>query len=365
MPSGKIDRVALRTAKVDPWRSASPREPVDDLEATLGIVCAEVLSVDGVSPDDDLWELGLDSLEAVELVEAISELGWGRLPPGALLECTTPAAVAQTLRNQARRSHGPRQPSEIVVLNPDGDRAPIIALPGAGATAFGFHWIARALGPAQPVVVVEAHGLHTTGRPDRTVDAMAARAAATARARVTDGPIVLVGHSAGGLVAYAAAQQLSRAGHRVGVVMLDTPFPGMPRVAPAPAGAAPPHRRWLERLVRHPLAAVRRAPADLAVAVRKQWPGPPSTSPARYKAFTRIGADAARRYLPEPGDFPIVLLHPATSHAPATWAGWGAPIDPRGVRGTHLGMLRPPAVDDVVAQIVECRELLRAGEAGQ
>lgn len=351
-PIGKIDRVALRTVPIEPWRSAPVGDPFDDLEATVVIVCAEVLALDVVAPDDDLWELGLDSLEAVELVAAMSELGWGTVVPSALLEHTTPAALASMLRDRARRSHDPRRPSEIVVLNGGGDRSPIIALPGAGETAFAFHWIARALGPAQPVVVVEPRGLHTSGRPDRTIEAMAARAAPTAVARGGDAPAVLVGHSAGGLVAFATAQRLRRTGHPVGVVMLDTPFPGTPRVARNPGGTAPAHRRRLARTARQPMAALRRLRTETAVAVRAQWPGPPSMRPARYAAFTRIGADAARRYRPEPGDFPVVLLHPVDSHAAATWRGWDTQVDPHAVGGNHLTMLRPPAVDDVVAQIL-------------
>ena len=228
------------------------------------------------------------------------------------------------LRDRARRSHDPRRPSEIVVLNGDGDRTPIIALPGAGETAFAFHWIARALGPAQPVVVVEPHGLHTSGRPDRTIEAMAARAAATAEARVGDAPAVLVGHSAGGLVAYhdrpaTPAQRTpggrGDAGHAV------------PRGAAAGAATREPRPRrarggW-RGAARQPMAAIRRVRAETAVAVRTRWPGPPSMSPARYAAFTRIGGHAALGYRPEAGDFPVVLLHPVDAHAPGDLGGVG------------------------------------------
>lgn len=356
--SGKIDRVALRAAAAEPWRAGPPREPVDNLEAALAVISAEVLGLDSVAPDDDLWELGLDSLAAVEMAAAASELGWGPLTPTALLEHPTPAAVAQMLR-QSRRHHDPARASAVVFLNPRGERAPLVVLPGAGGTALACRGLARALGPDQPVLVVEPRGLHAPGVPARTIEAMAADVVEAIHAHARARPVIIVGHSAGGIAAYAAAQRLDGQQIPVAAVMLDTPFPGMRRSQPRPGAPQPTWTRRARLAARHPLMAIRRIRSEIAIAVRVRRPGRPSTSEARYAAFRHISVAAVRNYHPEPAAFPILLLHPDDSLAPATWAGWPS-IETRAVRGDHLGMLRTPVVDDVATEVLAFIERIRA-----
>lgn len=352
LPNGKVDRVTLRTEPVDPWRTRATRSARDALEADILVVCAEVLEVDDVGPDDDLWTLGLDSLRAVELAAGISELGWGRFDPSLALVRATPAAIAEVLR-AAAANHDPYRPSEVVAVTAGGASVPIVAFPGAGGTATAYLWLARALGPDQPFTVIEARGLHTPGRPDRTIPAAAGRAAALIGQAHPEGPLVLVGHSAGGVIAYETAQILHPS-REVRVALLDTDLPGAltppdARTTPATVTVRPPTPR--PDRSRRPRASVLarvphllgRALDEARVRLRARWPGPPSRNPIRFRAFTRIGARAIREYTPGPATFPVLLVHRNDTTRDA-WQPFCPQLTAATTTGNHLTMLRPPHV---------------------
>ncbi len=346
LPNGKVDRRALRSAPVEPWRAAPPRPPADALEADVLVMCAEALELDEVGADDDLWEIGLDSLRAVELAAAISELGWGPFDPSLPLQQVSAAAIAEVLRRGAA-DEDPHRPSEVVTLVPvsSGDHTPIVAVPGAGATASAYFWLARVLGPEQPFTVDEAHGLHTPGRPDRSVAAAARRTARRVADVHADGPVLLVGHSAGGAVAYEAGRLLHAAGRDVRVAVLDLvpstlrPASGGP-VPPAPVGAARGRRTRGPGRLPHLL---RRAVDEGRVRFRALRPGPPSRSLMRFRAFTLIGTRAVRRYQPGPATFPLLVVHTEATTG-AAWAGVAPDLTVAATTGSHLSMLRPPHV---------------------
>ncbi len=346
LPNGKVDRRALQCAPIEPWRTTPPRPPADALEADVLVMCAEALELDEVGVDDDLWEVGLDSLRAVELAAAISELGWGPFDPSIPLQRVSAAAIAEVLRRGAA-DEDPYRPSEVVTLIPVtvGNRTPIVAVPGAGGTASAYFWLARDLGPQQPFTVVEAHGLHTPGRPDRTVVAAARRTARHVADIHADGPVLLVGHSAGGAVAYEAGRLLHAAGRDVRVAVLDLvpstlhPATGGP-VPTAPVGAAPGRRTRGPGRLPHLL---RRAVDEGRVRFRALRPGPPSRSLTRFRAFTLIGTRAVRRYQAGPAAFPLLVVQTEATTGTA-WSRVAPDLTVAVTTGNHLTMLRPPHV---------------------
>ncbi len=317
---------------------------MDPLLADVVHLCATALRLETVGPDDDLWELGLDSLAAVDLALGCSDLGWGELEPTELIEAATPAALAEVLRTLARASFAPRV-SDVVVLTETGSRPPIVAFPGAGSTALAFRWLARTLGDDQPFRVVEAHGLHTVGDPDRTIDAQADRGAAALTGAVPEGPVVLVGHSAGGAVAFEVGRRLAAAGGSPVVVLLDAVLlwlqPRPPALRRWRSGLA----GWWDRLPRRALI---------------RDPGPPSQDPRRFAAFTDIGVRALVGYRPGPAAFPVWHLLVAGSGAATGWGDLPGGL----VAGEHLTMLSPPHVGGLAARIAEIVDLADPRAAG-
>ncbi len=329
---GKIDRATLLATQPVPWRSAAPRPPADEFERFAMGAAGTVLGTHDVHPDDDLWELGLDSLGAVELTVILEGAGWAHLEPAMLMDQRSPAALARL------REDTP-EPSEIVWLNRTGTKGPLFCIPGGGGTAMAYRWVAAALGADQPLVVIEQRGLHSPGRPDRTVEQAAARALAHIEqylgqraTAVDDGePVTVVGYSAGGVVAYEIAARLERLGRTVRLLLIDAPG-GCTR-----DGAAPPGGAMV--IAQGPGQAARRA-------ALRTWLNvfPASTVPReqRYRAYFLLSGRALRRYSPPAASFPVTMFHPGDSSMLAQWQGVADRMQPVHMPGNHYSMLEPP-----------------------
>lgn len=100
-PNGKIDRKALPAP--DTGRTARQREfvaPRTDQERTLSAIWAEVLHLERVGIEDNLFELGADSLHIFQIVARAGKVGM-RIPPALILKHRTIAAVLAQLDSGA------------------------------------------------------------------------------------------------------------------------------------------------------------------------------------------------------------------------------------------------------------------------
>lgn len=214
---GKTDRELLRSTRPEPWRSHPSRKSYSEPAAWIAGLVTRIADLGEVRPDDDIWSAGLDSLGAVELCAAIAASGLGEIDPTVLMEHTTPHAIEAHL-NSTRTPN----PSATVVLNPQGTRPPIFAIPGGGGTAFAFRSLAHDLGPEQPLVVIEPRGMHQPGTVDRTIEARALHALGCIDERLgTEQCCVLLGYSAGAVVALEVCRRLLAAGREAHLVLLD------------------------------------------------------------------------------------------------------------------------------------------------
>jgi amino acid adenylation domain-containing protein len=131
-------------------------------------------------------------------------------------------------------------PSPLVVIQSGAAGAtPVFAVPGAGANVTCFVPLALALGSDVPLYGLQPQGLDGAHAPIDTVQAAASVYADTIEAQAPSGPLVLVGHSFGGWVAFDTARQLRARGVLVkALVLLDSAVPN----------ARGPRGRTLDRL---------------------------------------------------------------------------------------------------------------------
>lgn len=133
-----------------------------------------------------------------------------RLLPAALL-----IAVAAILAGQPEQ--GPPHPAAFGAFGAAG--SPVVLVHGLGSRSADWLPVARRLAPHHRVVLVELPGHGGTDMTEPSLDA-AARAVDLGIAAETREPVVLVGHSIGGLVATAVALRDPR---RVrGLVLVET-----------------------------------------------------------------------------------------------------------------------------------------------
>lgn len=343
--NGKIDRTALRNTAIDPWVT-DHRAPQTEDQRFMCTHLAEMLELGQVGIDDDLFQLGLDSLGAIEFLQVLADAGIGELDPTALADHRTVSAIAELLA-----AGGVERTSDVVMLNRGGTAPMIIGVPGAGDMATRFWDLAAGLGPDRPIAVVEAHGLHVPGVVDRSVPAAATRVAAEARVLCPEGILTLMGHSAGAVVALEAAQQLHDSGRPVVVALLDPALSDGLVVEPVS-----PSRPWWRRppLRPGPLRQLPRSWGELRFRLYARWPGRPVNDPRRYRAFHLIGTHAVSQYRPAAVRFPVLWISAADSDIGCAQS---LEVDPGGwirrvtVPGDHLSIFRVPHVERLVAEL--------------
>lgn len=354
---GKLDRAVLQASEPERWRRQRARNWSTQLELLVITATARVLDLGDVGPDDDIWQLGIDSLAAVELCSILADAGCTELNPAALLEHRTPAAIAaelaRTRQTKRRGGHmgfarGGRSPA--VEFNPEGAQAPLFAIPGGGGTALEFHFLAERLGPDQPIVVIEPMGMHVRGRPDRTVESMARRARAEIDSRLPAAePCVVLGYSAGAIVAFELCHQLEANGRRVHLILLDA-SPSQTLTSTArPQRVTPAILLSPRRVIRSVGFRTRRA-------YRTRFPGSPALGQTHYQAFARILRRARNRHILREGQFPATLIRVVDNDPVLGTRGLVTSLDEHVVGGDHHSMLLPPHVSqlaDVISKVLD------------
>lgn len=340
--------------------------PADVAELEVLRSCIELTGQVDLGVEDDLWEAGLESLDAVILCDTLSDAGWGVLEPGDLVEARTVRDVRRLLGRSAPPA------STVVTFHADGTREPQFLVPPGGGTALAFVHLAAAFGPDQPLHVVEARGLHRPGPVDRTIEDLAAHVhTAIAERRRPDARCALIAYSSGVPIGFEAARRLRADGRDVALVMLDAgpecPFgnhvAGSRGTADTPV-APRTVSRWLRaRQARggiRPLALGVDAVRALRSRNRSEHdvrrlrslvadPGPPDLDPLRYEAFLEITLAAWSEHHPGPLDAPVLHVRSAEARDSRP----DPTLVPRCetvVAGTdHASVIRPPAVDAVAA----------------
>jgi acyl-coenzyme A synthetase/AMP-(fatty) acid ligase/thioesterase domain-containing protein/acyl carrier protein len=215
---GKVDRKALP----DPGRGRPrlevdhdpPRTPVE----TAAVQAFEaVLDLEGIGRFDEFFDLGGDSLSAVEVVVRLGRMIGRELDLDAFRDRATPAAIAERLAEDAERGE-----DRLVVFHEAGSRTPIVHVhSGHGFTISMAHLAATTEGTRPYLGVQMLHG-------DRTRDLLAVDRLATRYADLLDerrpGPVVVSGYSGGSFLAHAVAAELERRGRPVvALALLDPP----------------------------------------------------------------------------------------------------------------------------------------------
>jgi thioesterase domain-containing protein/NADP-dependent 3-hydroxy acid dehydrogenase YdfG len=222
----------------DAVSATSPGIPVpcgDHRVDVLTDIWVELLGAASVALDDDFFDLGGDSLLAVQVVYRMGSVLGRDLPGHLLIEHPTLGSVIRWLDAQSVEPDVQDDPRAHVVrltAGTDGHE-PMFFVHPAGGYVYFYRELARAVGPERAFYGIQMPAAN--GRPhnlDRIED-IAARYIAAVRTVSPEGPYLLGGSSFGGLVAFEMAQQLSALGSRVSLVaMIDSPAPaaGVPEL---------------------------------------------------------------------------------------------------------------------------------------
>ena len=214
-PNGKVDRKALPAPGRTALTAAAYAQPSDALEADLAAIWRRLLVLEQVGIDDRFFDIGGNSLLAVQLAWAIEKKVGHPCSLRTLFETGTIRTLAARLRTGSAEVDGSGM---IVELQGGGAGPQVVCICGihlyqqlADRLAPEFRTYGIYL-PNEQRIFDEASGTPV----GVSVEEMAAGYVRAVRAQQPHGPYLLVGVSFGGVLAYEIAQQLVQEGERSG-----------------------------------------------------------------------------------------------------------------------------------------------------
>ncbi len=229
-PSGKLDRKSLPAPTLGSERGA--QGPRNELEASVARIMREVLNAAHVGVSDDFFLVGGHSLLAARFVGRLRrELGLS-LNLRTLFENSTVEKLALAVRPPQAPAAGssslvsPAATPEPVALDVlsliragQGGTPVFFVHDGFGET-LAYRSLAHLLRPELPVYGLYPLAAQGVGMVHTRIPAMAAHYVERLRSVQPQGPYLLAGLCAGGVVAFEMARQLQQHGEAIGAVVL-------------------------------------------------------------------------------------------------------------------------------------------------
>jgi oxalate---CoA ligase len=337
--SGKVDRKALPS----PFRSEVRKittTVANDLERELCVILREVLKTAKVEPDDDFFELGGTSLQALLLFAKLERrLGYS-LSPTTLLRAPTVKHLAELMQE----TKGTAADQSLVPLRPAANGVPLFFVHSRVFFFSYYRHLIDALKSDRPVYGLQPPPMDGKRSIPRTVESIAADYVAEIRRVQPHGPYAVAGHSFGGRVSFEIAQQLVREGEEVNFLgLIDAAFRASPLGPSRKTMESGRFGRRFWNLIRHPQYIWDK----VFVRIFDVWLGLGLSVPHRYRAryYDLLCIRATRRHVAKPYSGHITMFSSA-GNCERHKALWG-PLALGGltvleVPGGHHDMMLPP-----------------------
>lgn len=360
--NGKLDRSQLpEPCKENLLLSSQFVSARDEVESFLVETWEGLFGIQGVGIDDVFFELGGDSLCAVQLLMKLEERYERQISIADLMSSPTIRGLSEVVRT--KRNRAPEAVESVVVFAKGGSENPPIFFLDA---VLLYKDLAEALQPLdrtlyglylQEDVALAKQNINSEGL---RFGSIVARYVEQIRALQPHGPYSICGHSFGGLIALEAARELQNQGEAVQMlVLIDSWYPGF-RYSMGPLGKMMEHLRiarhqgWQYITVR----MRRRLAGILKRGAAEQAASGPADDPNNLNVRDLVRTIMeGRSYWPDRYQAPVVLFkagrrgdyQPRSRHL--GWKKILSDLSIYEVPGTHYSMLRTGAVEEM-AQII-------------
>jgi len=197
-----------------------PVPPETSTEHTLLSLWSQLMRLDASGVDDNFFALGGTSLIAARLFAEIARRFGIRLPLTTVLDAPTVRLLARRIDDRSIATPG------LAELKGGGSRKLFLVHDGDGETLLYLN-LARLVPDDVAVYGIEPRQLPKIPLAHTAIEDMAAFYLQRIREKQANGPYLLGGMCAGGVIAYEMAVQLERAGEKVDLLaILDAASPG-------------------------------------------------------------------------------------------------------------------------------------------
>lgn len=225
-PTGKLQRRQLgKVLGLDSAEGHRPasieQEQIAGLELELLDLWRHMLKNESIGIDDDFFDMGGDSLTALQMIIECEQAMGISAPETILFEHPTIRRLSQALKDLDSALIEPM----VQVQKGDGVRPPFFFFHG-DYMGYGYYTrhLARLVGPDQAFYSIAPHGVDSAPIPP-SMEKMAAERLPLILAAQPRGPFRLGGYCNGGMMALEIGQLLTDAGHSVDLIALvDTPI---------------------------------------------------------------------------------------------------------------------------------------------
>jgi pimeloyl-ACP methyl ester carboxylesterase len=305
-----------------------------------------VLQRSSVGAEENFFDLGGDSLTALQLFNEIAQVCGRDLPPVMIYQAPTIAALATILADPTIPPFPP-----LVLLKPGAEEPPVFVTHGLGGSVIDFFQVVRYMRTPHSIYGMQARGIDGVDEPFDRIEDMAQYSLDAIRELQPHGPYLLIGYSLGGLVTLEIARRLSENGEAIGLLAMLDAYPHIRHLSPgqrlhltlqrfarrAAKTIQGPGRRILSPNVR---SANGRLPVWRSV---YQPPIGVSLSPAMRRVHECAHA-ALERYRPGSYDGRIrfVRAEIRTDYPDdpvVVWGRFGNSLDVETVPGDHIGIM--------------------------
>ena len=213
-PTGKLQRVSLAaelgvTAAREAGLSSQValiHEVRTHLEDVLSTMFTQIIGIEKISLNDNFFDIGGDSLAAMELIGAIEQVTGKGLTIAALFEAPTVRQLAALIERNEHESQ-----SYVVSIQSAGSKPPFFCV-DAGPRYLN---LVRHMGAGRPFLgLLYPNGIATS------IESISEFCVKSITAVQPEGPYFVGGWCTAGLIAYEIAQQLREQGQEVALLVL-------------------------------------------------------------------------------------------------------------------------------------------------
>ncbi len=203
--------------------------PRNQLEETITQIWSKVLGIESISIFDNFFDLGGDSLLAVQVMTQLRERLQIDLDAHTLLNQSTIITLAELIEQNTHQSSSEIReenlPACLVTLQTGSSlRPPLFLMHPVGGHVYFYRELAEQLGEEQTIYGLQAQGVDGKSEPLTQVEEMVRHYIKAVRLIQPEGPYFLGGSSFGGTLAFEMAQQLQAQEQKVGLLaLIDTP----------------------------------------------------------------------------------------------------------------------------------------------